>query len=98
MYLMYGHVDRLSENELIPYIRYQINQSLLTGVLAVSWYPPNDADNEGKNPDKLIPLILDLADKYQLKVKLIKLFTSILIMYKLNGTVSYLLVLIFEFI
>lgn len=38
------------------------------GVLAVSWYPPNDADNEGKNPDKLIPLILDLADKYQLKV------------------------------
>lgn len=63
----------------------------------MSWYPPNDADNEGKNPDKLIPLILDLADKYKLKVKLIKLFTSI------NNFVqakwhSYLLVLIFEFI
>ncbi|XP_022292218.2 glycoprotein endo-alpha-1,2-mannosidase-like [Crassostrea virginica] len=38
------------------------------GVLSVSWYPPNDADNEGKNPDKLIPLILDLANKYHLKV------------------------------
>ncbi|XP_061177404.1 glycoprotein endo-alpha-1,2-mannosidase-like [Saccostrea echinata] len=38
------------------------------GVLAVSWYPPNDADNEGKQPDKLTPLILDMADKYQLKV------------------------------
>lgn len=96
---MYGHVDRLSENELIPYIRYQINQSLLTGVLAVSWYPPNDADNEGKNPDKLIPLILDLADKYQLKVKLIKLFTSTrYINYVQAKRHSYLLVLIFEFI
>lgn len=97
MYLMYGHVDRLTENELIPYIGYQINQSLLTGVLAVSWYPPNDADNEGKNPDKLIPLILDLADKYQLKVKLIKLFTSIY-NYVQAKRHSYLLVLIFEFI
>ncbi|XP_062583594.1 glycoprotein endo-alpha-1,2-mannosidase-like [Saccostrea cucullata] len=38
------------------------------GVLVVSWYPPNDADNEGKQPDKLMPLILDMADKYQLKV------------------------------
>lgn len=49
----------------------------------MSWYPPNDADNEGKNPDKLIPLILDLANKYQLKVKLIQLLTSIY-MYKLS--------------
>ena len=45
-------------------------KSNFIGVLAVSWYPPNDADNEGKNPDKQIPLILDLANKYHLKVRL----------------------------
>lgn len=38
------------------------------GVVVVSWYPPGDADNEGLEPDSLMPLILDMAHKYDLKV------------------------------
>ncbi|KAL4233498.1 hypothetical protein ACF0H5_008179 [Mactra antiquata] len=40
------------------------------GVVVVSWYPPNDADNEGREPDAVVPYILDAADKYNLKVAL----------------------------
>jgi hypothetical protein len=38
------------------------------GVLSVSWYPPNLADDEGDNVDALLPQLLDIADKYSLKV------------------------------
>ncbi|KAK3097124.1 hypothetical protein FSP39_006598 [Pinctada imbricata] len=38
------------------------------GVVSVSWYPPDDADNEGKEPDQLVPAIMDAANKYKLKV------------------------------
>lgn len=38
------------------------------GTLTVSWYPPGMADDEGYPWDDLIPLILDKAEKYQLKV------------------------------
>ena len=31
------------------------------GVLVVSWYPPNQHDNEGRASDTLIPLLLDKA-------------------------------------
>ena len=40
----------------------------LPGVAVVSWYPPGDGDQGGLNPDTLMPLILDAADQYQLKV------------------------------
>ncbi|KAK7142592.1 hypothetical protein R3I94_012068 [Phoxinus phoxinus] len=38
------------------------------GVLAVSWYPRSMNDDNGEEIDNLLPLILDAADKYQLKV------------------------------
>ncbi|TRY87883.1 hypothetical protein DNTS_021346 [Danionella cerebrum] len=38
------------------------------GVLAVSWYPRNMKDENGEEIDSLLPLILDAAEKYQLKV------------------------------
>lgn len=40
----------------------------ISGVVVVSWYPAGDADNEGLEPDSLMPLILDKAHKYDLKV------------------------------
>ncbi|KAI2654225.1 Glycoprotein endo-alpha-1,2-mannosidase [Labeo rohita] len=38
------------------------------GVLAVSWYPHSMNDDNGEEIDNLLPLVLDAADKYQLKV------------------------------
>ena len=38
------------------------------GTLSVSWYPPGMADDEGQPWDDLMPLLLDTADKYKLKV------------------------------
>ncbi|XP_033095262.1 glycoprotein endo-alpha-1,2-mannosidase-like [Anneissia japonica] len=38
------------------------------GVLVVSWYPPGKADNEGHPSDDLMPILLDAAHRYQLKV------------------------------
>lgn len=38
------------------------------GVVSVSWYPPNMADDEGLPPDLLVPLLLDVAHKYAIKV------------------------------
>jgi glycoprotein endo-alpha-1,2-mannosidase len=38
------------------------------GVVSVSWYPPGKADDEGIPPDPLLPLILDIAQMYFIKV------------------------------
>ncbi|KAK9411427.1 glycoprotein endo-alpha-C2-mannosidase [Crotalus adamanteus] len=38
------------------------------GVLALSWYPPVMADENGEPTDGLVPIILDIAHKYKLKV------------------------------
>ncbi|KAK1793138.1 hypothetical protein P4O66_011546 [Electrophorus voltai] len=38
------------------------------GVLAVSWYPPGMKDDNGEPTEDIMPLILDVADKYQVKV------------------------------
>ena len=38
------------------------------GVMVVSWYPPDQADYEGKPFDQLFPLILDAAKEYNVKV------------------------------
>ncbi|KAF6016787.1 MANEA [Bugula neritina] len=38
------------------------------GVIAVSWYPNKQADSEGTPPDRLIPLLLDAAAKYDIKL------------------------------
>ena len=38
------------------------------GVLVVSWYPPNQHDNEGRASDELIPLLLNKAAQYGLKI------------------------------
>lgn len=38
------------------------------GVVAVSWYPPGDGDRQEIKPDILMPVILEKAEKYKLKV------------------------------
>ncbi|XP_069124549.1 uncharacterized protein [Argopecten irradians] len=38
------------------------------GVVAVSWYPPGDADSEGEEPDKLMPMILNIAAEQGIKI------------------------------
>ncbi|CAF3127079.1 unnamed protein product [Rotaria socialis] len=38
------------------------------GTLSISWYPPGMADDEGRPSDDIIPLLLNKAGKYQLKV------------------------------
>lgn len=41
---------------------------VILGVLALSWYPANMKDDNGEEIDNLVPLILNVADMYQLKV------------------------------
>ncbi|KAJ7991320.1 hypothetical protein DPEC_G00296100 [Dallia pectoralis] len=38
------------------------------GVLAVSWYPPGMKDENGEPTDDIVPLILEVAHKYDVKV------------------------------
>ena len=38
------------------------------GVIAVSWYPPEQHDDDGLSPDSLLPLLLDIAHDYAIKV------------------------------
>ena len=40
----------------------------LSGVLAVSWYPPTQADDQGKPWDSLMLSLMDTANRYNLKV------------------------------
>lgn len=40
------------------------------GVIAVSWYPAGMSDDEGPPPDPVIPVLLDAAFKYSIKVTL----------------------------
>ncbi|NXG90949.1 MANEA mannosidase, partial [Stercorarius parasiticus] len=43
-------------------------RSASTGVIVLSWYPPGMADENGEPTDDLVPVILDYAHKYNLKV------------------------------
>ncbi|CAL1575924.1 unnamed protein product [Knipowitschia caucasica] len=38
------------------------------GVMVVSWYPPNLKDDNGEPLDDLMPLLLDIAHRYHIKV------------------------------
>lgn len=38
------------------------------GVIAVSWYPPNMKDENGHPTDDIVPLLLEVAHKYHIKV------------------------------
>lgn len=46
---------------------YQMRQAGI-GVAAVSWYPKGKGDDEGFPPDPLVPLLLDVAQAYSVKV------------------------------
>ena len=48
---------------------YQLRKAGV-GVVSASWYPTGQADDEGLPPDLLIPLLLDTAHKYSIKVTL----------------------------
>ena len=41
------------------------------GVLAVSWYPPGLADDNGEPWDEVLPQLLNTAHQYKLKVRVI---------------------------
>ncbi|XP_030641061.1 glycoprotein endo-alpha-1,2-mannosidase isoform X2 [Chanos chanos] len=43
-------------------------QQLRTASIAVSWYPPGKHDENGDSTDDILPLLLDVAHKYQVKV------------------------------
>ncbi|XP_071063348.1 glycoprotein endo-alpha-1,2-mannosidase isoform X3 [Pseudochaenichthys georgianus] len=38
------------------------------GVLVVSWYPPNMSDDNGEPTDDIVPLLMEVAHKYHVKV------------------------------
>lgn len=38
------------------------------GVLVVSWYPEGLSEQQGRSWNDMIPMLLDIADKYALKV------------------------------
>lgn len=40
------------------------------GVIAVSWYPPDLKDDNGEALDDIVPLLLEVAHKYHIKVRL----------------------------
>lgn len=39
-----------------------------SGVIAISWYPPDMKDDNGESVDDIMPLILEVAHKYLIKV------------------------------
>lgn len=45
-----------------------LRYALQLGVLALSWYPPDLSDDNGEATDHLVPMIMDKAHKYNLKV------------------------------
>lgn len=36
--------------------------------MVVSWYPPGMSDSQGSSPDMILPLLLDSAQRYDLRV------------------------------
>ena len=55
--------------EVVEAHMYQLRKAGV-GVVSASWYPTGLADDEGIPPDSLIPLLLDTAHKYSIKVTL----------------------------
>ena len=43
---------------------------LFSGVMALSWYPPNMKDDNGEPMDDFVPLLLEVAHKYHIKVRM----------------------------
>ena len=58
-----------SDENVISDHMYQIKKAGI-GVLVLSWYPPNTADEQGQPVDRLLPRLLDAADKLSLKIAL----------------------------
>lgn len=53
--------------EVIETHMYQLRKAGV-GVVSVSWYPKGKGDDEGFPPDPLVPLLLDMAQMYSIKV------------------------------
>ena len=58
-----------ADDNVISDHMYQIREAGV-GVLVLSWYPPSTADEHGKPVDRLLPKLLDAADKFNLKLAL----------------------------
>ena len=58
-----------ADDDVISDHMAQIKQAGV-GVLVLSWYPPSTADEHGKPVDRLLPKLLDAADKLNIKIAL----------------------------
>ena len=56
-----------SDPTVIEAHMYQMRQAGI-GVVAVSWYPEGMSDDQGFPPDPLVPLLLEIAQVYSVKV------------------------------
>lgn len=52
----------------VLYCLYCHQCCLFLGVIAVSWYPPDTKDDNGEPLDDIVPLLLEVAHKYHIKV------------------------------
>lgn len=59
----YSSRDESVINQHMAWIR-----STNVGTVVVSWYPPGQADSQGRSWEQLTPILLDTAEKYQLKI------------------------------
>lgn len=57
-----------SRNRTVLHIHMLQMRMAGIGVLVVSWFPPDKADQNGKTLDSVMSLILNIADKHKLKV------------------------------
>lgn len=53
----------------------------MSGVIAVSWYPPDMKDDNGEPTDDIVPLLLEVAQKYHIKVCMEKAVSFIAILF-----------------
>lgn len=68
--LIQAGVGKIKTVKILPILSlsFAINICMLSGVFALSWYPPGMADDEGKPFHALVFDMLDIAQKYDVKV------------------------------
>lgn len=59
-----------NKHSLFSFISFQAHvcSCFSSGVIAVSWYPPSMRDDNGESMDDFMPLLLEVAHKYHIKV------------------------------
>eukprot|EP00759_Apiculatamorpha_spiralis_P033983 PhF_6_TR35076/c0_g1_i1/m.51118/K15538/MANEA; glycoprotein endo-alpha-1,2-mannosidase len=65
-YPLLGPYSSRSKTVIEEHMKYFVRARI--GVSVISWYPPGKADNNGTPSDSLVPVILDLALAYDVKI------------------------------